>query len=326
MRYTKTEIQAALDAYREANPLTDNYAASQSKTSSMELTYLAVLALFDDSNKAEWGFSDSRAGRTRRLIAPIQLRQDLRQDPTPPILTARQIWCKGALAEALWMWQGRTHLAELDALLPGASVLWEPWAIKDDRLAARVGPHVGTSYGFQFREALPKALNELKRNPETRRACLSLWQDIDLPAMALPPCHGCFLQFRLIQREHSEPVLCLDMTQRSVDTLVGLPFNLIQYYTLLRLVALWLGVTPGIITYTLNDVHMYEAHNQQRLAMLDAPTHAPPSLTLDLTTPNINLADWRRMDAATALHHVTMQWFKIKDYKHSGKLLFNVMV
>lgn len=214
MRYTKTEIQLALDLYREANPLTDNYAASQSKSSTMELTYLAVLALFDDSNKAEWGFSDSRAGRTRRLIAPIQLRQDLRQDPTPPILTARQIWCKGALAEALWMWQGRTHLAELDAIHRGASVLWEPWAIKGDRLSARVGPHVGTSYGFQFRETLPRALDELKRNPETRRACLSLWQNIDLPAMALPPCHGCFLQFRLIETD-SERVLCLDMTQRS---------------------------------------------------------------------------------------------------------------
>lgn len=112
----------------------------------------------------------------------------------------------------------------------------------------------------------------------------------------------------------------------SCDAAVGLPFNLIQYHVLLRLVALWLDVTPGIITYTLNDVHVYEAHNQQRLAMLDAPTHTPPDLTFDLTAAQVNLDNWRQLDAATALHHVTMRWFKIENYKHSGKLLFNVAV
>lgn len=321
-RYTKTEIQCALDDYRAKNPHTPDRRSPT--TSNIELAYLYTLESFSLAQSEQWGQSPSRAGDTRRLIEPLQLKQDLRRDLSPPILTARQVWWRGALAEALWMWQGRTSLAELDAILPGASVLWESWAFRQDRLAARVGPHVGTSYGFQFRDALPQALDTLRRDLETRRACLSLWQDMDLPLMALPPCHGCFIQFRAIRTRTGKVVLCLDMTQRSVDTLVGMPFNLLQYYTLLRLVALWLNITPAFVTYTFNDVHVYEEHDGQRRAMLDAPTQAPPSFNIVPT--QINLEDWQKLDAATMLHHVTLDWFQVANYKHSGKLLFNVTV
>lgn len=212
--HTQDEIQDALLRYHANN----DGSTMHPRTSSVEMQYLTILRQLVDGDHLK---STSRTGiKTRRLLQPQAINFCLngpRSSENPcllPVITGRQIWWRGALAESLWMWRGDTSLARLDSTLPGASALWENWAIADDQYANRVGPHIGRAYGWQFSSKLAPALESLKTSPDTRRACFSLWEQQDLPLMALPPCHGCFVQFRAIPWLDTH-LLCLEMTQRS---------------------------------------------------------------------------------------------------------------
>lgn len=131
---------------------------------------------------------------------------------------------------------------------------------------------LGPIYGFQWRhfnadykdfstdysgtgvDQLKKLVEKLKSDPSDRRMIVSAWNPIKLSEMALPPCHYAF-QVTVINGK-----LNLLWNQRSVDTMLGLPFNITSYALLLHLLAKESGLKEGKLVGFLADVHIYENH------------------------------------------------------------------
>lgn len=226
-----SQIQDSIAQYVTArNQHRDTFRASNPDITPhpLERQYLDILSLLKSPDA--YVLDTSRTGvRSRRLplgatltctfAGPSAYQQldDRHTNPTLlPVMTHRRIWWRAALAEALWMWRGDTTLQGLDATLPGASALWDNWAITDDEREYTSGPHVGRAYGYQFAKMLAVHIEALKRSPDTRRAGFSLMQEEDRPLMALECCHGCWIQFRSLPGGEGEPrLLYLHMTQRS---------------------------------------------------------------------------------------------------------------
>jgi len=135
-------------------------------------------------------------------------------------------------------------------------------------------------------------INELKTNPDSRRLMVSAWNVGQLDQMVLPPCH---YGFQVYTREldkfersryigipegqhlldealdrHNVPkrAISLMWNQRSVDTFLGLPFNIASYAMLLHLIAKEVDMIPGEIIGNLGDTHLYKNHIDQALEQI----------------------------------------------------------
>jgi thymidylate synthase len=131
---------------------------------------------------------------------------------------------------------------------------------------------LGPIYGFQWRhfnapyknydsdytnqgiDQLKKVIETLKTNPRDRRMIVNAWNPLQFDEMALPPCHYAF-QVTVIENK-----LNLLWNQRSVDTMLGLPFNIASYALFLHLLAKETGLEEGKLVGFLADVHIYENH------------------------------------------------------------------
>jgi thymidylate synthase len=109
-------------------------------------------------------------------------------------------------------------------------------------------------------DQLSVVANELRTNPESRRHIISLWDVVNLPNMALPPCH-LLTQFYVEKGgAGSQSVLHAAVTIRSSDVFLGLPFNLVNYATMVTIIAEWCGYIPGRVSFRLGDAHLYRSH------------------------------------------------------------------
>ncbi|OHD25118.1 MAG: thymidylate synthase, partial [Spirochaetes bacterium GWB1_66_5] len=124
-------------------------------------------------------------------------------------------------------------------------------------------------------DQLGGVLEELSRNPHSRRLVVSSWNPADIPAMALPPCH-CLFQFHV-----SSGKLSCQLYQRSADVFLGVPFNIASYALLLAMVAQVSGLAPGHFVHTLGDAHLYLNHLEQAALQLRRPPRALPRLVLN---------------------------------------------
>jgi len=162
--------------------------------------------------------------------------------------------------------------------------------IKTDDAFAKKWGELGPIYGKQWRswksidtnweyqedwlstnvDQIANLINELKTNPDSRRLMVSAWNVGELDNMVLPPCHyGFQLYTRNSTREEKivnpgkYKVVSLMWNQRSVDTFLGLPFNIASYATLLQLIADECNMIAGELIGNLGDVHLYKNHIQQ---------------------------------------------------------------
>jgi thymidylate synthase len=118
-------------------------------------------------------------------------------------------------------------------------------------------------------------LEELSRDPHSRRLVVSAWNPADIPNMALPPCH-CLFQFHV-----SSGRLSCQLYQRSADVFLGVPFNMASYALLLAMVAQVSGLVAGEFVHTLGDAHLYLNHLQQAALQLERAPRALPRLALN---------------------------------------------
>lgn len=172
----------------------------------------------------------------------------------------------------------------------------------DDKFARQYG-ELGPIYGHQWRhwtvkeddsydgeyvwvDQIKNLINDIKTNPDSRRLMVSAWNPGDQPEMALPPCHYGFQVYtRPSTREEKivNPgkyhVISLMWNQRSVDTFLGLPFNIASYGMLLELIAKECDMIPGELIGNLGDVHLYSNHIKQAKEQIKRDPYQLPVLT-----------------------------------------------
>jgi len=213
-----------------------------------------------------------RTGTGTRSVFGRQIRFDLRNGF--PLLTTKKLHLKSIVHELIWFLRGDTNTAYLKA--HGVSI-WDEWADSNGDL--------GPVYGKQWRawetargetvDQIGWVVDEIRRNPDSRRLLVSAWNVGDLPRMALQPCHALF-QFYV-----ADGRLSCQLYQRSADIFLGVPFNIASYALLTHLVAQVTGLEPGDFVHTFGDLHLYSNHVDQANEQLSREPRSLPSLRLD---------------------------------------------
>ena len=200
-----------------------------------------------------------------------------------PLLTTKKMAIKTMMTELKWFLRGDTNIRylvqngcniwngdaykqykrayqwDLDDYLSEEDFIQK---IKDDELFARTWGELGPLYGQQWKnwngiDQIQRLVNDIKTNPNSRRLMVSAWNVDKLNLMTLPPCHYGF------QCYVNDGKLSLMWNQRSVDTFLGLPFNIASYGTLLLLLCEETGLEPGELIGNLGDTHLYKNHLEQ---------------------------------------------------------------
>jgi thymidylate synthase len=213
-----------------------------------------------------------RTGTGTLSVFGHQMRFDLARGF--PLVTTKTLHLKSIVHELIWFLAGDTNIAYLKA--NGVSI-WDEWA--DER------GDLGPVYGRQWRSwAAPDGrdidqirwvLDEIARNPDSRRLVVSAWNPADLDQMALAPCH-CLFQFHVAQGR-----LSCQLYQRSGDAFLGVPFNIASYALLTQMVAQVSGLAAGEFIHTLGDAHLYVNHLEQARLQLTRDPRALPTLKLN---------------------------------------------
>jgi len=228
-----------------------------------------------------------RTGTGTRSVFGWQMRFDLAEGF--PLVTTKKLHLKSIVHELIWFLRGDTNIAYLKE--HGVRI-WDEWAYANGDL--------GPVYGQQWR-AWPTAdggvvdqirwvIEEIKRNPDSRRLIVSAWNVGELPKMALLPCHSLF-QFYV-----ADGKLSCQLYQRSGDIFLGVPFNIASYALLTHMVAQVCGLCVGDFVHTLGDAHLYNNHVEQARLQLTREARALPRLRLN---PDVHsILDFRYEDVA----------------------------
>ena len=228
-----------------------------------------------------------RTGTGTRSVFGWQMRYDLARGF--PLVTTKKLHLRSIVHELIWFLQGDTNIAYLKE--NGVSI-WDEWADANGDL--------GPVYGRQWR-AWPTAdgkvvdqiawvVDEIKRNPDSRRLIVSAWNVGELPKMALMPCHAMF-QFYVANGK-----LSCQLYQRSGDIFLGIPFNIASYALLTHMIAQVTGLEVGDFVHTLGDAHLYSNHIEQADKQLLREPRALPKLSLNPEVKSI--FDFRFEDVA----------------------------
>jgi thymidylate synthase len=215
---------------------------------------------------------NDRTGTGTLSVFGHQMRFDLGEGF--PLVTTKKLHLKSIVYELLWFLRGETNVAYLKE--HGVSI-WDEWADANGEL--------GPVYGRQWRawnagdgrtiDQITGVIDEIRRNPDTRRLIVSAWTVGDLPKMALQPCHALF-QFHIAQGR-----LSCQMYQRSADIFLGVPFNIASYALLTQMVAQVCGLAPGDFILSLGDAHLYRNHLDQAREQLARVPLSLPRLKLN---------------------------------------------
>lgn len=213
-----------------------------------------------------------RTGTGTLSVFGHQMRFDLAEGF--PLVTTKKLHLKSIIHELIWFLAGDTNIAYLKA---NDVRIWDEWA--DER------GNLGPVYGRQWRSwAAPDGrsidqirglIEELARNPDSRRLVVSAWNPADLDKMALAPCH-CLFQFHVAQGR-----LSCHLYQRSGDAFLGVPFNIASYALLTHMVAQISGLRPGDFIHSFGDAHLYLNHLEQARLQLTRTPRPLPTLKLN---------------------------------------------
>jgi thymidylate synthase len=232
-----------------------------------------------------------------------------------PLLTTKKMHWKSIVTELLWflrgdtnikflldydchIWDGDAYKNYLDETQHEASYTKEQFInlIKTDKDWANVWGDLGPIYGKQWRDwngidQIQHLINELKSNPDSRRLMVNAWNVDELHHMVLPPCHyGFQLYTRKTTRDEKivHPgkyrAISLMWNQRSVDTFLGLPFNIASYGLLLEIIAKEVNMIPDELIGNLGDVHLYKNHIEQAKEQISRTPYNLP--TIEITERN----------------------------------------
>jgi thymidylate synthase len=230
-------------------------------------------------------FKGDRTGTGTWSLFGHQMRFDLRQGF--PLVTTKKVHLKSVIHELLWFLQGDTNTRYLKE---NGVRIWDEWADAQGDL--------GPVYGYQWRswpapdgrniDQVGQVIEQIRRNPDSRRIIVSAWNPADLPdealspqenvaagRMALAPCHA-FFQFYV-----RDGRLSCQLYQRSADIFLGVPFNIASYALLTMMMAQVCDLDPGEFIHTLGDVHLYSNHLEQADEQLRRTPYDLPRIELN---------------------------------------------
>ncbi|MFA5684818.1 MAG: thymidylate synthase [Lysobacteraceae bacterium] len=213
-----------------------------------------------------------RTGTGTRSVFGWQMRFDLGDGF--PLVTTKKLHLRSIIHELLWFLRGDTNIAYLK---DNQVSIWDEWADADGELGPVYGRQWRRWNGGDGREVdqIRWLLEEIRKNPDSRRLIVSAWNVADLPQMALQPCHALF-QFYVAGGR-----LSCQLYQRSGDIFLGVPFNIASYALLTYMVAQVSGLQVGDFIHTLGDAHLYANHLDQARQQLARAPRALPSLHLN---------------------------------------------
>ncbi len=210
---------------------------------------------------------EDRTGTGTLSVFGHQMRFDLARGF--PLLTTKKLHLRSIIHELLWFLRGDTNIRYLKENNVG---IWDEWADENGEL--------GPVYGHQWRswptadgrhiDQISVVIDQIRRNPDSRRMIVSAWNVAEIDRMKLPPCHALF-QFYV-----AEGRLSCQLYQRSADIFLGVPFNIASYALLTLMIAQVTGLKPGDFVHTLGDAHLYSNHlDQARLQLQREPRPQP---------------------------------------------------
>jgi len=229
-----------------------------------------------------------RTGTGTQSLFGYQMRMDLAQGF--PLLTTKRLHTRSIIHELLWFLRGETHVASLQA--EGVSI-WNEWATAEQcGRFGRAAGDLGPTYGHQWRnfgatkaedgqyrhdgvDQLKQLLEQIRKQPDSRRLLVTGWNPLEADQVALPPCHTLF-QFYVQDRR-----LSCQLYQRSADVFLGVPFNIASYALLTHMIAQVCDLEPGEFIHTFGDVHLYRNHREQALEQLRRTPRPLPRLALN---------------------------------------------
>jgi thymidylate synthase len=225
-----------------------------------------------------------------------------------PLLTTKKMAWKQIVSELLWFLTGQTNIAFLHKY---NNHIWDGDYIKSGRDDGDLGP----IYGHQWRnwggwkevkftdekdengylkpthikhsgiDQIDDLIKQLKSNPDSRRLMVSAWNVGDLDKMVLPPCHYGFQIYT--QEREGKRYISLMWNQRSVDTFLGLPFNIASYGLLLHIIANEVDMIPDELIGNLGDVHLYTNHIEQAKEQMSRTPYKLPTLKTEVKIDGI---------------------------------------
>jgi thymidylate synthase len=241
---------------------------------------------------------EDRTGTGTLSVFGPQLRFDLSEGF--PLVTTKKIHLRSVVYELLWFLRGETNVAWLR---DHGVTIWDEWA--DER------GELGPVYGKQWRswltrdgrtiDQISEAVDQLRRNPDSRRIMVSAWNVGDLKDMALMPCHALF-QFYVAGGR-----LSCQLYQRSADLFLGVPFNIASYALLTHMMAQQCDLKPGEFIWTGGDTHLYLNHLAQADEQLARAPLPLPKLVMRRRPPTIFDYDYEDFEFVNYQHHAAIK-------------------
>jgi thymidylate synthase len=261
-------------------------------------------------------FKADRTGTGTYSVFGAQTRFDLRKDF--PVLTTKKLHLRSIIYELLWFLRGERTIRYLQEnkvtiwdewadekgdLGPVYGKQWRNWVKTQSRprkpsdpsssqatlfdlgesngetIVTPAGPRVRSKHGI---DQIATVIEQIKKNPDSRRLIVSAWNVADIDSMALPPCHALF-QFYV-----SEGELSCQLYQRSADIFLGVPFNIASYALLTLMVAQVCGLKPGDFVHTFGDLHLYANHVEQAKLQLSREPRPLPQMKINPAVKSID--------------------------------------
>ena len=266
-------------------------------------------------------WKDDRTGTGTYSCFGYQMRFNLAEGF--PLVTTKKVHTKSIIHELLWFLKGDTNI---QYLCQNGVRIWDDWPYEkykksaefagedikqfsqristDDAFAKQWG-ELGPVYGYQWRswpapdgrnvDQISKLIEQIKKNPTSRRLIVSAWNVPFIEDMALPPCHSLF-QFYVLDGK-----LSCQLYQRSADVFLGVPFNIASYALLTMMIAQVTGYEVGEFVHTFGDLHLYLNHMEQVETQL---SREPMSLPAMWINPNVK-----------SIFDFSFEDFKLENYQ-----------
>ena len=241
-----------------------------------------------------------------------------------PLLTTKKVHFKSIVYELLWFIKGDTNIKYL---VDNDVRIWNEWPyekfkkssdynaesleefiskIKESTEFSKKHGDLGPVYGKQWRnfegvDQLAKLINNIKKNPNSRRLILNAWNPKEIDNMALPPCHA-FVQFYVNNKK-----LSCQLYQRSADAFLGIPFNIASYSLLTHMIAHVTNLKVGEFVHTTGDTHIYLNHLEQVEKQLKRKPLKLPKLVLNKKIKNIEDFKYNDIQLKNYIYHPSIK-------------------